>query len=296
MNRIEPVARVNLAEVETLAFAGGGNRCWWQAGALAHWLESGWRLPERLVGTSAGAAVAAACMTYGPRAALTACEQLYSNNARMFDWAGLARFKLRFAHRRIYPEWVGSFVNAASFDALRRTKTQLRVAITRPARLLGLTGSVVAGTFAYLFDKYGSQALHPRLPTRLGLRQDFVSFNARGTADDARDLLCAAAAAPPIMPARWIDGGPAIDGGYTDSAPIPAQTPQERGRTLVLLTRYYGHLPPLFRRNGRLYWQPSARVPVSTWECLPHTPVRDAFALGERDAAEAFRQGSFVVG
>jgi hypothetical protein len=45
--------------LQTLAFAGGGNRCWWQAGLLTHLQAQGAQLQAKLVGTSAGAAIAA---------------------------------------------------------------------------------------------------------------------------------------------------------------------------------------------------------------------------------------------
>ena len=275
--------------VHTLAFAGGGNRCWWQAGALAHLMSEGWRLPPQLVGTSAGAGIAAACLTSGPAAALAACAQLYSSNPGLLEGNGLARLRLRFAHQRIYPAWIGSFVNAGSIAALRQSASRLRVGITRPARVLGLAGSVVAGSLAYVVDKHVWNSIHPRLPRWLGLRQDFIDMHQCATLADAQNLLSAAAAAPPFMASRRVGGGMAMDGGYTDNAPIHAQSPEEQSRTLVLLTRHYPALPPLFRHRGRAYWQPSQRVPVSTWDCTPRTTVRAAYALGEADARRLFK-------
>lgn len=93
-----------------------------------------------------------------------------------------------------------------------------------------------------------------------------------------------AAAAPPFLRAQRIGGRPAIDGGYTDSAPIPLQSDAERSATLVLPTRHYAHLPVLFRWRGRMYWQPSRPVPVSTWDCTIRATVQAAFDLGAQDA------------
>lgn len=50
--------QLHLDDIHTLAFAGGGNRCWWQAGVVSQLLDMGWKLPPTLVGTSAGAAIA----------------------------------------------------------------------------------------------------------------------------------------------------------------------------------------------------------------------------------------------
>ncbi len=294
MCKTEDVRGYALAGVETLVFAGGGNRCWWQAGALGHLMSRDMRLPKQLIGTSAGAAVAASCMTRSPDVALQACLELYAENVRIFDWSGLSRLRFKFAHQHVYPAWLNSFLNAETIDEIRNSPSRLAVALTRPARFLGTGGSVVAGTLAYLIDKYLWNSIHPRLPKMFGLRQDFVVLNECASLEDARSLLLAAASAPPVMSARRIGEGHALDGGYVDNAPIPPQSANERANTLVLLSRHYPNLPRLFRRLGRTYWQPSRRVPVSTWDCTAKTTVRDAYDLGRRDAQEALKQELFL--
>jgi len=140
---------------------------------------------------------------------------------------------------------------------------------------------------AYLVDKYVWNSIHPRLPRMFGLRQDFIVLNDCVDIAQAQTLLIAAASAPPIMSSRVVGAGRAIDGGYTDNAPIPPQSAHERSKTLVLLTRHYPKLPALFQWRERTYWQPSRRVPVSTWDCTSKTTVLEAYELGRRDAAAA---------
>ena len=292
---IESLASLDLAGIDTLIFAGGGNRCWWQAGAISHLLAQHWRLPTQLVGTSGGAALAASFLTAGPQNALAACQRLYAGRKHMFEWRGLLRGRLHFAHRHIYPAWLASFVDARHFEALRQSPRRLQVTITRPARGLGLSGSVVVATLAYLADKFLHGPLHPRLPRRLGLRQEFRDLNDCANVDDARALLAAAGAALPFIPARRIDGRHAFDGGYTDSAPLPTQSANEKARTLVLLTRHYPKLPPLFRAGGRNYWQPGMRIPVGMLDCTARANVLDAWALGERNAQEALTSGKLRI-
>lgn len=292
---VESLANLDLAGIDTLIFAGGGNRCWWQAGAISHLLAQHWRLPTQLVGTSGGAAVAAAFLTAGPHAALTACQRLYADHSRMFEWRGLWRGRLHFAHRHIYPAWLASFVDAEHFQALRQSSHRLQVAITRPARRLGLRGSIGVATLAYLADKFLHGPLHPRLPRRLGLRQEFRELRDCASLDEALTLLAAAGAAMPFIPARHIDGEYAFDGGYTDSAPLPSQSGGEKARTLVLLTRHYPKLPSLFRIDGRSYWQPSTRIPVGMLDCTAHANVLDAWALGEHNAQEALTSGRLRI-
>jgi len=291
LGKVEETRALDFSGMSTLVLAGGGNRCWWQAGALRHLMEQGMRLPAQLVGTSAGAAVAASILAEGADTALQACLRLYASNPRIFDWSSLSKLKLKFAHQHVYPAWVEAFLNETTFDTLRHSSSRLVVALTRPARFLGMRGSVAAGTVAYLVDKYLWNSIHPRLPRLFGLRQDFMVLNDCSDIEMAQSLLIAAASAPPIMSARPVGGGPAIDGGYTDNAPIPPQSEQERSTTLVMLTRHYPKLPPLFRWHGRTYWQPSQRIPVSTWDCTSKTTVHQAYDLGAQDSIQALQTG-----
>jgi predicted acylesterase/phospholipase RssA len=270
--------------IETLVFAGGGNRCWWQGGLIEELKARGLSLPKLLVGTSAGAAVAAASLTHTLEAALAECQRLYAQNSRVFDWRRLTRLELAFAHQHIYPKWLQSIIDAGSWERLKHCASDLQVAVTHPAPWLGLHGSVWAGTVAYLLDKKLLHAIHPRLPHSLGLKLAFYSLKGCAQEVQARDLLSAAGAAPPVMKARRLFGRWAFDGGYVDNAPLPPQTEAQKASTLVLLTRFYPKLPTLFQWQGRTYWQPSRKVPVSTWDCRPQTTVAQAFELGQRDA------------
>ncbi len=275
---------LKFSQLQTLAFAGGGNRCWWQAGLVTQLQAHGLQLPAQLVGTSAGAAIAASLLTGSTMTALKACQKFYAANAQLLDWRGLKRLQLNFAHQTVYPAWLAAFVHEGNFKTLQTAPSQLLVAVTRPAKALGLMGSVAAGSLAYLIDKKLFHNIHPALPRFLGLRQAFFALRDCTTVQEAQATLRAAAAAPPFMSGVRLQGQWAFDGGYTDNAPIPAQTPQEKSTTLVLLTRHYPDKPVLFAADGRTYWQPSRKVPVSTWDCRPGTTVDDAFALGQKDA------------
>ncbi len=269
---------------DTLVFAGGGNRCFWQAGLVTYLREQGHVLPANLIGTSAGAAVAASCLTIGPQAALNQCRHLFADNHRLFYWRDLARLKLHFAHQETYPAWIGAFLNADTFPLLKQSAQKLQVVVTHPAKRLGKGGSVAAGTLAYLIDKKWTRDIHPRLSRFLGLRQAFYDLQACSTLEAAQRLLYASAAAPPFMNSVMLDGQWAFDGGYIDNAPVPTQTPEARARTLVLLTRHYPNRPEYFQHNGRTYWQASQKIPVTTWDCTANANVMGAFELGYTDA------------
>ncbi len=279
---------LDLSTIDTLVFAGGGNRCIWQAGLVTQWLARGWQLPKQMVGTSAGAGVATALLGGRVEQAMQACKNLYASNTRVVDWSRVWRGQIGFAHQHFYPAWVASYLNADNFQALRNASSRLSIAFTRPSPWLGLGLSTVAGTLAYMVDKHISHSIHPRLPHWLGLRLETMDLQDCTSLAEAQNLLSASAAAPPLMSVRQVAGAPAIDGGYVDNAPVSAhgnkQSFLEKSRSLVLLTRFYPHLPDMFVWQGRNYVQPSQKVPVSTWDCTAKAIVQSAFDLGVKDS------------
>ncbi|WP_130620085.1 patatin-like phospholipase family protein [Dyella amyloliquefaciens] len=291
------VDTTQLGRFHRVVFAGGGNRCWWQAGLMHCLMDRGMALPPMMVGTSAGAAIAASCLTGGTPAALASCKTFFSATTSVWDHRHVWRGRLDFAHERIYPAWIGSFVHEGNFGHLASSTTRLMVAFTRPSRALGLAGSLFAGTLAHVLDKHLWHRIHPELPRRFGLRQDYAVLNTCADPAEAQNILVAAAAAPPLIRTRTVDALPALDGGYVDSAPVP-ETPESNSRdhaTLILLTRHYPALPQIFDCMGRRYWQPSRPVPVSTWDCTRAATVSDAFSLGFDDACEAMKKGRMVL-
>ena len=148
MSPFQPLMSVDLGAIDTLVLAGGGNRCWWQAGLIQELIQRGWSLPRNITATSAGAAIAASLMAGTTEAALVACKKLYSANAQLFDWKALIHLKVKFAHQHIYPAWLHSLLGDSDYAALQQAQSRLSVAVTQPARWLGLTGSLITGSVA----------------------------------------------------------------------------------------------------------------------------------------------------
>lgn len=160
---------------------------------------------------------------------------LYRQNEALLKWEKLLRLQVEFAHRQIYPSWIQSFITRPSFEAAKVSKHQLTIAVTHPIRLLGPSISIFLATVAYLIDKKIWHNIHPQLPKHFRLRQGFYPLHECSTLEDAQDLLCAAAAAPPVMPPVKIKGIFTFDGGYTDNAPIVPQSELEKAGTMVPL-------------------------------------------------------------
>lgn len=283
---------LDLSQFEVMICAGGGNRCWWQAGLLNVLGDHGLSPPPSLVGTSAGAAIATAWATRSIDRALDSCKRLYSENARVFRWRPQAG-EARFAQTLIYPEWIDSVLDSTGFEALPGVSSKLSIAVTRPSRWLGPRISIGLATLFYMADKALGGKLHPTMLTRLGLSHEFFMLQESTNLGQAQRLLVAAAAAPPFIPAQTLDDKSAFDGGYLDSMPIDPKSALQK--TLVLMTRHRPELPSRFQYNGRTYWQPSEPVPVSTWDCTPSATVDQAFQLGRMDASSALTDGSVLA-
>ena len=78
-------------QFETVVFAGGGNRCWWQAGLVEGLSGSALWTPTTFVGASAGAGIAVAAVTHKLRASLAAAVERFSRIPVNVDWSSLLK-------------------------------------------------------------------------------------------------------------------------------------------------------------------------------------------------------------
>ena len=66
--------------------------------------------------------------------------------------------------------------------------------------------------------------------------------------------------------------------------------------TLVLLTRRYATRADTFTHQGRLYVQPSTKVPISAWDYTDPPAMQRTYDQGRHDGdrfVESHRQGLF---
>jgi predicted acylesterase/phospholipase RssA len=269
-----------ISSFDTLIFAGGGNRCWWQAGVIHEWLSSGQLHATRYIGTSAGAGIAYTAATGRLEDALRACKSAYASNPRLLE----STLPLKFAHERIYPQWVRSFVDEKSLAQLdQANRPEVWVGLARLPGWLPQKMALTIGALAYIADKYFGQHIHPKILPRLGFRMQILPVNKASGVFGTQALMRAAAAAPPFMAAQQFAGSMAVDGGFADNAPrIALKHPNEK--QLVLLTRHYPDLALVFELEGRWYCQPSSKIAVSTWDCTPRADVDTTFEHGRSDA------------
>jgi predicted acylesterase/phospholipase RssA len=263
-----------------LVFAGGGNRCVWQAG---FWSEAAPRLglaPARVAATSAGAAIA--CVLFAGRFphALAHFKAATAANRRNAYPANALRGRPVFPHWEMYRRALLEAIDAAALARLRRGP-EIVVPITRAPKWLGPRAAFAVAGLADAIENAVAPTPHPRFARALGFRAEYARVRDCSTPAALADLVLASSCTPPFMPLLRHAGRPALDGGIVDN--VAVETVGD-GPTLVLLTRRFRRLPvhPL-----RTYVQPSRPVPVSSWDYTDPDGLQAAFDLGRRDG-EAF--------
>src|SRR5262245_16480228 len=123
-------ARARASPFANVVFAGGGNRCFWQAG---FWTEAASRLelaPDRVAAVSAGAAIACVLFAGRAREGLEYFKAATATNRRNFYPAKLLRGRRVFPHAAMYRQALVVVIDAAAFARLRRG-SEMRILITR---------------------------------------------------------------------------------------------------------------------------------------------------------------------
>jgi predicted acylesterase/phospholipase RssA len=275
---------------EQVVFAGGGHRCWWQAG---FWDVVAPRIglrPRVIAGVSAGAATACLLYANDSRTALAYYREALRDNARNAYWGRLLRRGERvFPHDAIYRRALHALLGGEHFARLQRDAPEIRVQFARLPRWLGPRSAVALGLVAYNLEKYWRKPLHPTFGRRIGFTSEVARVQDCRDEDDLVSLIIASSCTPPFTPIEQRGGRPTLDGGLVDNVPVDA-VERHGGPTLVLTTRRYPGHPPAFHHEGRMYVQPSVKAPASSWDYTsPHLYER-TYELGLRDG-EAWLRG-----
>jgi predicted acylesterase/phospholipase RssA len=274
---------------KTAVFAGGGNRCWWQAGVVEQLSEQACWQVKRLIGVSAGAGIATAFATGQLEEAQRYAVDRFNNTSANIIWRDLLRGKRPFVLPRIYPDWLRSFFKAPDLQHLRNGALTVDIAITRPIPFLPVACSTAIALALYSTEKFWLKTFHGRLPHWVGLRPEYRNLTACATLEDAHSLLFASAAAVPITPTYKVNGRAALDGGFYDNVPI-SQSRSDDSETLVLLTRHRPDLPRAFTLGERTYFQPSRTVDATNMDCTSGANVRSTYLQGLIDTGNWLKQ------
>lgn len=274
---------------EQVVLAGGGHRCWWQAG---FWDVVAPRIalrPRVIAGVSAGAGIACMLFANDSREAIRHCYRAMAGNRRNAYWGNLLRPGERvFPQYAIYRVALKTLLGGEHFTRLQRNAPEIRVVYARTPRALGLRASAVLALIADQVDKHARKTLHPGFARRVGFTTEIERVQDCSSDDDLVALILASSCTPPFTPVLFRRGGPALDGGLVDSVPVAAVDPAPV-TTLVLTTRRYPEYAQIFGISGRIYVQPSRRIPVSSWDYTAPELCERTFVLGRSDGEEFLR-------
>lgn len=173
---------------DQVVFAGGGNRCWWQAG---FWdvIQPELRIRPRVItGISAGAATACMLYTRDSDWVMRYYEDALRHNTRNAYWGNLLRGESVFPHYRIYRQALLD-IYREKFSTLADAP-EIRVGVSHLPRWLGARSAVAAGLIAYNIEKYVRKTLHPTLGQTLGFHPEFVRAQDCASVEDLADLIC----------------------------------------------------------------------------------------------------------
>ncbi len=285
---------------EQVVFAGGGHRCWWQAGFWDVLRAESELSPRVIAGVSAGAATA--CLVYAVHSleALSYYDELLGPRAdrppaKNFYWDRLWRPGVRaLPHDDIYRAALLTLFDAERFKTLMWQAPEIRVVYARIPAWLGPRSATLAGMVAYNLEKHLFRPLHPSWGRKLGFRPEVERVQDCKSHQELASLLIASSCTPPFTRHEKRGDGYTLDGGLIDNVPVFAVAPEHS--TLVMLTRRYPAHAPVFMREGRVYVQPSQPIPTSAWDYTRPQRYRDTYALGRKDAfsfLRGFRPGQW---
>ena len=267
-----------LPRFKNVVFAGGGIRCFWQAG---FWSEVAVPLnihPEKVAAVSAGAAMA--CMIFAGlwEETLDLFKLATGHNRRNIYPANIFRNAPVFPHAAMYRKAILEVIDMKSIQRIHRGP-DIRIQIVRLPRWFGPYTGTLAGFLAYQLEKSFYRPVHPKLGRGIGFIPEVISVRDCRTPEALADLILASSCTPPFTPVLNYNGFPVLDGGIVDNVPVTAIGSAE-GNTLVLLTRSYPKVPAIAKRT---YVQPSEPISVSKWDYTNPAGLQAAFDLGCHD-------------
>ena len=270
---------------DAVAFAGGGNRCYWQGGfweAAAPLLDL---RPSLVAGVSAGAWSACYSLLGLGRTVNEMVAQGCSQGRRNFEWRAWRSEGSPWPVSLMYRSLIEAIIDEARLERLKQGP-EILIGLARKPRRLPLALAIPLGIATYQIEKKWRSPVHPRGGRVLGFVPEFVRLQDLASPAEVSAALMASASVPPFMPVGRIGGMAAFDGGLVDNVPAEPLIPIEEqgGRTLVILSRLYRAFPQM---KGRTYIQPSRPVPIGQFDITNPDGIRKAYEMGLKDG-EAF--------
>ncbi len=270
---------------DNIVFAGGGNRCFWQAG---FWQAINKELhlePKHVASVSAGSAISCAIFAGVMEATLENTKRIMSQNKKNRYLRNLFNEHPVHPHSVLYRRIVQESLTQEALDTLHHGPVN-HILVAHIPKWLGPRSAVLLGLGAYQLEKKLRQPVHPQFGRKLGFESEFIRSTDCKSVDELCDAMISSSCTPPFTPLMFRDQRPVLDGGMVDNVPVHGVDPYP-GKTLVLLSRPYKKLPS---HGNRIYVQPSRPVPVTSWDYTKPEGVQKTYEQGLADGLDFLKQ------
>ena len=262
-----------------MVFAGGGNRCFWQAGFWSVAAPELQLQPRNVVAVSAGSAIACTLFAGTFELAFANYKKAITYNARNVYLRNMLREQPIFPHGVMYRDAILGGLDSVALQRLHGGP-QIQVLISCPPSWASTSVTIALGTLAAVWDTWAKENVHRSAGALVGFKPLYVPVHECSTPLDLADLIIASSCIPPLTPRKPIKGVAPLDGGLISNVPVDGLQ-DKFAQTLVLLTRRFKALPKV---SGRTYVQPSEPVPIGAWDYTNGDALQATFDLGRRDA------------
>ncbi len=268
-------------KVNSVVFAGGGCRCFWQMG---FWNTAAPALklkPKVFAGVSAGAAMAVTIAIGRSEFLLKYFKKTTGENKKNFYPENFFSGKPAFPQDQMYRDAIIATLKGGHIRKLK-SAPEIKILLTRPPIFLGARTATLIGMGTYSIEKKLFFPVHSNLATRLGYKPEIISAGDCNTDEELVDLILQSSCTPPFVPIMRRDKHIVLDGGLVDNVPVAALDESEKKDILLLLTRVYPE-DKIPRIPGWTYIQPSEDIPIVKWDYSNPSGLQKTYDLGRKD-------------
>jgi len=270
---------------QNIVFAGGGNRCFWQAGLWQELAKHIDLAPTKIASVSAGSAISCAILANRIDETLNATMEVQAQNSKNRYWSHALQGKNIHPHSELYRKIIHKALDKPSLVTLQNA-TKNKVLLAELPAWLGPRSGVLVGLASYQLEKKIHHRVHPQWGRKLGFRSRFVVANQAKTVDELADLILSSSCTPPFTPIMRHNNTHVLDGGMVDNVPVHG-VDTNQSKTLVLLSRPYKDLP---NTEKITYLCPLQKVEVASWDYTSPKKVHSTFEQGKSDAKHYLKQ------
>lgn len=265
---------------DNVVFAGGGNRCFWQAGFWQTINKELSNSPKHIASVSAGSAISCALFSGKFEEVYEKTLEVMSNNKKNRYWGNLLKPGVPIhPHNELYRYIIKESIDESGLNRLKEGPVN-HILVAHIPKWLGPKTATIVGLSAYQLEKKLFHPVHPKFGRSLGFLSEFKTVQSCTNLTELINLIISSSCTPPFTPLMYQSGKAVLDGGMVDNIPVHGVEDQE-GNTLVLCSRPYKTFPNL---TNRIYLAPSKPVPIKSWDYTNPEAVKATYKLGIEDA------------